>query len=215
MKIKVCGMKDPQNIKAIRKLPIDYMGFIFYSKSPRCVHKLAPEIVDILPDSIRKTGVFVNEKADFLQRKIEEYRLNAVQLHGNEPVKYVEHLQRENPGLIIVKAFRIAGESDFLATEEYGKISDYFLFDTKTPQYGGSGKKFDWSVLDSYQGKTPFFLSGGISAEDAEEIKKIQHPGLYGLDLNSRFEIEPGLKDIKQIEQFLKTLRDEQNYTAF
>ncbi|QIK55733.1 phosphoribosylanthranilate isomerase [Dysgonomonas sp. HDW5B] len=209
MKIKVCGMKNPENIQALAQLPIDYMGLIFYTKSPRYIQDLESSLLDILPNTISRVGVFVNEDISSLLRLIEKYKLSVVQLHGNESLEYCSNIKNKYPKLIIIKAFNVSESSDFIKMDQYVDVCDYFLFDTKTSQHGGSGLKFDWNILDEYMGNTPFFLSGGISAEDVEAIRKISHPKLYALDLNSKFELEPGLKNITLLEQFINQLKNE------
>lgn len=207
MKIKVCGMKYPENIQELNNLPIDYMGMIFYQKSPRYIdYQLWQNVGDIHSRNIKRVGVFVNSTIDFIVKMIDKYKLDLIQLHGNESPNFCSELNKFIP---IIKAFSISEASDFEQTKAYERLRGYFLFDTKTPQYGGSGKKFDWAILDAYDGDTPFFLSGGISAEDVEPIKATKHPLLYGVDLNSKFEIEPGLKDIQLLDQFIKQLRNE------
>lgn len=210
MKIKVCGMKNPNNIEELSSLSINYMGFIFYPKSPRYIAGLKPEILNILSDSTKRVGVFVNEKVASLFKTIEKYGLDAVQLHGNETPQYCEDLIETFPEITIIKALSISDIKDIEKTDEYEEVCDYFLFDTKTSQYGGSGQKFNWEILNSYKGNKPFFLSGGISMEDIEEIKNIQHPNLYGLDLNSKFESEPGLKDLYLVKKFIKKIKNTQ-----
>ncbi|TWP30597.1 phosphoribosylanthranilate isomerase [Apibacter muscae] len=207
MKIKVCGMKHPENIQQLIQLPIDFMGLIFYSKSPRYVVELNPKHLSNLPSHIKKVGVFVNAELQEVENRVKEYSLDYVQLHGKETVEYIKELRIKVPNLRIIKAFSIAEIEDIEKTEEYEEVCDYLLFDTKTPQHGGSGKKFDWTILNNYKGETPFFLSGGISLEDTEEIQKIQHKKLYALDLNSKFELKPGLKDIKQLDKFLNKIK--------
>lgn len=210
MKIKVCGMKNPNNIEELSSLSINYMGFIFYPKSPRYIEGLKPEILNILSDSTKRVGVFVNEKVASLFKTIEKYGLDAVQLHGNETPQYCEDLIETFPEITIIKALSISDIKDIEKTDEYEEVCDYFLFDTKTSQYGGSGQKFNWEILNSYKENKPFFLSGGISMEDIEEIKNIQHPNLYGLDLNSKFESEPGLKDLYLVKKFIKKIKNTQ-----
>lgn len=210
MKIKVCGMKNPNNIEELSSLSINYMGFIFYPKSPRYIAGLKPEILNILSDSTKRVGVFVNEKVASLFKTIEKYGLDAVQLHGNETLQYCEDLIETFPEITIIKALSISDIKDIEKTDEYEEVCDYFLFDTKTSQYGGSGQKFNWEILNSYKGNKPFFLSGGISMEDIEEIKNLQHPNLYGLDLNSKFESEPGLKDLYLVKKFIKKIKNTQ-----
>lgn len=211
MKIKVCGMKYSDNIAQLAQLPIHLMGMIFYSKSPRYIDKLSDGEIQSISQvtthaSIDRVGVFVNEDIETVKQMIDKYLLDMVQLHGNESPEYCKELNKIIP---VIKAFSIGDASDLEQTKEYQGIWGYFLFDTKTSQYGGSGQKFDWSILNSYKGKTPFLLSGGITVEDAESIKAIKHPKFYGVDINSRFEIEPALKDIKQIQKFIKALKDE------
>jgi phosphoribosylanthranilate isomerase len=200
MKIKVCGMKEPQNIRQLAKLSIDFMGLIFYPKSPRYAGYLLPEALSVLPESIKKVGVFVNEQPEIILARIEEYGLDVVQLHGDESVETCRLIREQCP---VIKAFNISEKSDLEKACEYQDACDFVLFDTKTPQYGGSGQQFDWTILDAYKGNLPFFLSGGISANDTVEIQKIAHPLLYGIDLNSKFEIFPGVKDIEILERFV------------
>lgn len=210
MIIKVCGMKHPENIGSLTKLPIDYMGFIFYPKSPRYIAELEGYLLkNVLPKNIKSVGVFVNENIDSVLQKIEDYNLSCVQLHGNESSYYCVKLKEHKPDICLLKAFSISDSSDFKQTELYTASVDYFLFDTKTEAFGGSGRKFDWGILDSYQGCIPFFLSGGISHTDTDSLKKIKHPQFYGIDLNSRFELEPGLKDIELLNQFIKNIKHE------
>lgn len=201
-------MKHPENISRLSELPIDFMGMIFYDKSPRFVDRLTLDDVNILPPHIERVGVFVNTDIDFITKEVNAYNLHLVQLHGNESPEFCQELNETIP---VMKAFSIAEPSDFEQTEQYEGSCSYFLFDTKTPQYGGSGQKFDWKMLDLYKGNTPFLLSGGIMPEDADRIKAIGHPLLYGVDLNSRFEIEAGLKNIELLKQFIQELKDEQN----
>ncbi|MFV0417769.1 MAG: phosphoribosylanthranilate isomerase [Dysgonomonas sp.] len=208
MIIKVCGMKNPDNIKELGQLPIDYMGMIFYEKSPRFVDRLTESDLQILPKDIKRVGVFVNAGADYIKAKIKEYNLDFIQLHGGESPEFCAELNKIIP---VVKAFSVSEIKDLEKTEAYEGTANLFLFDTKTPQYGGSGQKFDWNILNEYKGTRPFLLSGGISADDAESIKAIRHPQFYGIDLNSKFELEAGLKDIQLLQQFIKALNDEQD----
>lgn len=204
MKIKVCGMRDPQNMEALAKLPIDYIGLIFYDKSPRFVSDLD---ANLLPDNIDRVGVFVDANFDYIKEMIAKYKLSMVQLHGKESPEFCVKINEvlKTP---VIKAFSIADADDLEKTKAYEWIWGYFLFDTKSPLRGGSGMKFDWSILNTYSDDTLFFLSGGISAEDVELIKKLSHPKLYALDLNSKFEIEAGLKDIKLLDRFIKQIKE-------
>ena len=209
MKIKVCGMRDVENIRKAGELAIDYMGFIFYPPSPRFAGDslLPPEALENLPPTIRKTGVFVSENINTLFNYVEKYALDVVQLHGKEAPEYCHTIKEKYPLINIIKGFPISVPADFDCTTGYETVCDFFLFDTKTPLYGGSGQQFDWKISESYQGKTPFFLSGGLSANDAEKIKELQHPALYGIDLNSRFEIRAGIKNIDLLQTFIKTVK--------
>lgn len=206
MKIKVCGMKYPDNIKQIANLPIDYMGMIFYAKSPRFVDQQDEILSMPLSSNILKVGVFVDADIEYIKQAAQDYNLNFAQLHGNESPLFCKEV---NSFLPVIKAFSVAEIKDLNKTKDYEGVCDYFLFDTKTPQHGGSGQKFDWHILDAYTGNTPFLLSGGISAEDAQAIKKIQHTRFAGIDLNSKFETEPGLKDIDLLTTFIKALDNE------
>jgi phosphoribosylanthranilate isomerase len=205
LKIKICGMKFPDNIQAIVRLKPDFLGFIFYPKSPRYAEPLDLDLMKTLPRSILKIGVFVNETQDNILETVKKYHLEGVQLHGSESDELCYTLK--SIGLLVFKAFPIAETDDFKSTENYEGACDFFLFDTKTPAHGGSGVKFDWNILSYYKGDTRFLLSGGISLEDVETIKLINHPKMAGVDLNSRFEISPGLKNANQIGEFIKDLK--------
>ncbi len=195
MKIKVCGMKYPDNILEVASLRPDYMGFIFYKGSKRFVGDdfEMPEI----DSSIKKVGVFVNEQLEIVYDKINRYKLDFVQLHGNESPEFCEHL----PGSNIIKAFGVSEAFDFSALEEYTPFCKYFLFDSIAGQTGGSGKKFNWAILSAYQLDIPYFLSGGIGPGDKHLVEKAsQDPYLCTIDVNSKFEIEPGLKDVSKLK---------------
>lgn len=207
MKIKVCGMKHPGNMQELNKLPVDFMGMIFYKKSPRYVADLNPvDICNLFRGEKERVGVFVNADMDYIIQMADKYSLDLIQLHGNESPDFCRELNKSIP---VIKAFSISGVVDIEQTKQYEGAANYFLFDTKTFQYGGSGKKFDWSILNEYKGNTPFILSGGISVDDAEAIKNIKHSLFFGIDLNSRFEIEPGLKDVELLKQFIIQLKNE------
>lgn len=202
LKIKVCGMIYPENISAVAKLRPDYMGFIFYDKSPRYAGSLDPAA---LPPNIKRVGVFVDAPKEQILRTAEQYRLRTLQLHGSESPETCSKLQ--TAGYEVIKVFSVEREADLMKTAFYEESCDLFLFDTRTPTHGGSGRRFDWSILNAYCGKTPFLLSGGISPCDTDEILKTLHPMFYGIDLNSRFEIEAGLKNTELLERFIKTIR--------
>lgn len=195
----MCNM---DNIRAVAALDPDYMGFIFHPASPRCV--TSPEPLDT-PSTIRRVGVFVNARTADILTTAARYRLDTLQLHGGETPDQCHELK--TAGYEIIKAFGISDKKDFTLTADYIDCCDLFLFDTRTPAHGGSGRRFDWQLLENYAGPTPFLLSGGISPRDAKEISKIEHPMLYGVDLNSRFEIEAGIKDLNLLEPFIKILR--------
>ena len=206
MKVKVCGMRDVESIRETAKLPIDWMGFIFYNKSPRFAKNLPAEVLHRLPRHIKRVGVFVDASLNEILEKAGFYKLNTIQLHGTETPEVCHELKQA--GLEVIKAFPIAEEQDFEACNKYEGCCNYFLFDTKTAQHGGSGKRFDWHLLDFYTGNTPFLLSGGIDDECAGEIKNISHKMLAGVDINSRFEIAPGVKDSARINQFIQKLKE-------
>lgn len=198
---KVCGMRDAQNIRDVESLGVDWIGMIFWPKSKRYV----AEVPSYLPEHLKKVGVFVDSTLDDILQHISDYQLDIIQLHGQESPDFAKALKPHT----IIKAFNIEKADDLLQTEKYKGIADYFLFDTKGKMAGGNGQKFDWSVLTAYQGKTPFLLSGGIGPEDAESVKSFHHPRCIGIDLNSRFESEPGFKDINQLKTFINKLRYE------
>ncbi len=204
MKIKVCGLKYPGNIKEVTGLSPDYVGFICYSPSPRYATELNAETLDNLPDAIEKTAVFVNEDAETIQKLVENYNFDAIQLHGNESPEFCKSFKDK---VTVIKAFGIGEGFDFTRLNLFAGSVDYFLFDTKTDKHGGSGLTFDWAILDNYKLDVPFFLSGGLSPENLAEVKAIKHPQFYGVDLNSKFELEPGLKDINKLKKAFELLR--------
>ena len=198
MIVKVCGMRDTENIREVEALGIDLMGFIFWPKSSRYVSTLP----SYLPEKAKRVGVFVDEEIEVVKKIAQEYALHFIQLHGNETPDYCAQLKDYK----LIKAFNIATADDFVMTKSYETLVDYFLFDTKGKSVGGNGTKFDWSVLADYHGTTPFILSGGIGPDDAACIRNIHHPQLAGIDLNSRFEIDPGLKNVDTLKLFLSEL---------
>jgi len=198
MIIKVCGMREAENIREVEALGIDMMGFIFWPKSKRYVSRRPNH----LPKRVKRVGVFVDEDPGLVKRIAHDYGLDYIQLHGSESPAYIFQLR----GLHVIKAFNIATAEDLEQTKTYEGLVDYFLFDTKGKSVGGNGEKFDWSVLEAYDGSTPFLLSGGIGPDDADRVKACRHPKCVGIDLNSRFETAPGLKDVDAIRRFLHTL---------
>lgn len=199
MKIKVCGMREPDNIRSVEALGIDLMGFIFWPGSSRYVSHRP----DYLPTGCKRVGVFVDAPIEDVRRHIREYALDAVQLHGHESPDYLQQLQ----GVSIIKALSIATADDCQSASQYEGLADALLFDTKARLVGGNGTKFDWTLLDTYHGTTPFLLSGGICPDDAERISRFRHPRCIGIDLNSRFESKPALKDAGQLATFIKKIR--------
>jgi len=206
MKIKVCGLSSEDNIKEVVGLEPDLIGFIFYPPSPRyVVDKVDPLKLTGLGDNVLKTGVFVN--ADFYEISgiFWKYNLDIVQLHGDESPALCEQLK--DTGIKTIKAFSLHEEFDFEIMMDYIPYCKYFLFDTQTKYRGGSGKKFNWEIIRKYELGHPFFLSGGIAPGDAREILSITHPSLAGVDVNSRFEKSPGIKDIGKLKQFFNDLK--------
>lgn len=214
MKIKVCGMREPENIKAISALPIDMMGFIFHPKSPRFVKdELAKKLnVSILKEDLKRVGVFVNAEMDAVLNRVHDFRLDFVQLHGNESPEYCRELLSvwqisTMRSAKLAKAFAVDDNFDFEETAPYTGRCAFFVFDAKGENPGGNGTAFDWSVLERYTGPTPFLLSGGIDPESVPELKKLNHPQLMGVDINSRFETAPGVKDVEKVTAFVQAFR--------
>ncbi|MBC7399551.1 MAG: phosphoribosylanthranilate isomerase [Mucilaginibacter sp.] len=204
MKIKVCGLKYPVNITEVTGLEPDYVGFIYYNRSPRFVGDITAIDLTSLPSKIIKTGVFVDEDAQEINKLIDEFGFNAIQLHGKESAEFAASFKGR---VEVLKAFGLDENFNLNQLNAYvGKV-DYFLFDTKTDAHGGSGKTFNWDILDQYKLDVPFFLSGGLSLDNLAHVAKIKHPQFYGVDLNSRFETEPGLKDIQKLKQAFSLLK--------
>lgn len=217
-------MRDADNIRAVAALGIDFLGFIFYPQSPRYTRKAIPE-TELIADTAttarhddiewrkpQRVGVFVDEMPQTIIAHIHNDQLDYVQLHGHELPEMIDHLKRTvipdiRHSLKVIKAFSISKPDDLLQTKAYEGIADLFLFDTPTESYGGSGKKFDWQMLQAYDGHTPFLLSGGIGPEDIERIRTFEHPQCIGIDLNSRFETAPGIKDVEALRRFTEKLR--------
>ncbi len=202
--IKVCGMRYACNIREIASLPVHWMGFIFYDKSPRNALSVKPDFLSVIPESIRRTGVFVNSDFNTIMQTALKFGLRTIQLHGNESTKLCDSLCSE--GMEVIKVFSVSIPDDIESVAEYEGHCHYFLFDTRTSLAGGSGKQFNWNILRIYKGPTPFLLSGGIGESDVERIKLLHHPMLAGLDINSHFELAPGLKSVSQIDHFIKKL---------
>ena len=203
MIIKVCGMREPENIRAVEALGIDLMGFIFWPPSSRYVG----EKPSYLPENCRRVGVFVDAALPDILAAVEDFRLDVIQLHGHETPEAIAAMKARIPGVRIVKSLAVAGPEDLEQAEAYADVCDAFLFDTKGKLPGGNGRQFDWSVLQRYQGRLPFLLSGGIGPDDAQRIQAFDVPGCIGIDLNSRFETAPGLKDVEALKTFIETIR--------
>lgn len=203
LKLKVCGMRDPDNIHGLVKLSPDFIGFIFYPQSGRYAANLDESIVNKIPTEIKKVGVFVNDTLESVVDKVEKYQLDYVQLHGGEDLAYLHGLKKRSIG--IIKVFRVS-KSIVPKLTDYAQMADYFLFDTASVTYGGTGKKFDWNVLNELELKTPFFLSGGIGLQDVDKILSLPMPNLIGIDVNSQFEIMPGLKDLDLVGKLIDKL---------
>jgi phosphoribosylanthranilate isomerase len=204
--VKVCGMREAENIRAAARLDIDWMGFVFYPTSPRCVPDGDARAKVIRQCTKTKVGVFVNAGTEEMLDKAARYGLDYLQLHGHESPGLCEALQQT--GCRVIKAFPVATAADLEQTAAYEPYAAYFLFDTKCDTYGGSGKRFDWQALEAYTGQTPFLLGGGLRPESAEELLRFRHPQWMGIDLNSGFETAPALKDVARLERFIHQLRN-------
>ena len=231
MYIKVCGMREPENIRAVSALGIDMIGFVFWPDSPRYVRMISSQ-AGIIPDySVERlnkgrgkeeeptdkfklperVGVFVDDMPQSIVTRVFNYNLDYVQLHGEESRVMIENLRRTlepdiKSGVKIIKALSIASAEDVNRYKEYEGVVDLFIFDTKCKTVGGSGEQFDWDVLQQYDGQTPFLLSGGIGPDDVERVKSFSHPQFAGIDLNSRFETEPGVKDVEALRRFIDAI---------
>ena len=232
MVIKVCGMRDARNIREVSQLGVDMIGMIFYPKSPRYV-EMQSSHAGIIPDYAKedigasdssensskdssktpaRVGVFVDDMVQNIVIRVVNYHLDYVQLHGNEPREMCENLRSTldpdiRPGIKIIKAISVSDALDIQKYKEYVGAVDLFLFDTKCKTVGGSGRQFDWQVLEQYDGEIPFLLSGGIGPDDASRLHAFHHPKCIGIDLNSRFEIEPGVKDVEKLKGFLNEIQ--------
>lgn len=218
--IKVCGNNNKENFESLVNLEPDYVGFIFYDKSKRFVKD--ESLFSIFPNA-EKVGVFVNESISTIIQKVIDYKLDVVQLHGDETAEFCEQLISTKHQYLLTdesfldfkiwKAVGIKTEEDFKQLTAYQQVVNSFVFDTKSDNYGGTGRKFDWQLLTNYQLSTPFLLSGGIKLEDALLLKNFQHPRCIGFDINSGFETEPGIKKIEEIKEFIDVIdgRIEQN----
>jgi len=198
-------MRDPGNIRDVSKLHPDFMGFIFYPGSKRYVGVNPGQLIENVTAGVKKVAVFVNEEPGTIIRLAGECGLTYVQLHGNETPDECRQLSLS--GLFVIKAFRISNVSDLKGVSSYEDSCDYHLFDSPGAGWGGSGKQFDWTLLQDFEGSLPFFLSGGIGPEDVGALRKLDHKQLFGVDVNSSFETAPGMKNAAALERFIKELR--------
>ncbi len=201
MLVKVCGMREVENVSGVAKLGVSMMGFIFFERSARFVCDKAPKT----PKGIDRVGVFVNASREYILEKAQLNSLSYIQLHGAESVELCRELK--SLGFGVIKAISVASSSDIDKTKIYDGEVDYLLFDTKCDEHGGSGRRFDWSILDCYDGKSSFLLSGGVDETMACEITQIAHPKFVGVDLNSRFEDAPALKNVEKLKVFISELK--------
>lgn len=228
MLIKVCGMRDTENIRAVSELDIDLMGFVFCQTSPRYVMMISSQ-AGIIPDyseerlrkgrgentpvsRIKRVGVFMDDMPQSIVTRVYNYDLDYVQLHGDESKEMIENFRRTvdpdiKPGIKVIKTISVGCKDDVQKYKHYVGVVDMFLFDTKCECAGGSGEQFDWSVLDNYDGDIPFLLSGGIGPDDVEKVKAFKHPQFAGIDLNSCFETEPGVKDVEKLKKFISEFK--------
>ena len=205
MIVKVCGMREPDNIREVETLQPTMMGFICWDKSPRYV----AAVPSYMP-KCQRVCVFVNPSINYALQMADSFKADYLQLHGSETPDFCQELKQAT-GLKIIKAISIANSADIEKSKKYQGIADIMLLDTKCATVGGSGVKFDWSVIENYDGATPIKLSGGITPGDAEAILSIAHPMFAGVDLNSRFESAPAVKDVLKLKEFITEIRDEQN----
>ncbi|TAE31026.1 MAG: phosphoribosylanthranilate isomerase [Cytophagales bacterium] len=206
MNIKVCGLRDAENLNEVAALSPDFVGFIFYDKSPRFVgESLDVDVVRALPRWVRKVGVFVNASPEFVIRSVKKYDLQYAQLHGNETPDFCKSLRMR--GINIIKAFRVDESFNFSMLNNYKQHCDFFLFDAKGEQPGGNGVQFDWSVMSRYDNDKPFFISGGIGLHNLADLDQIRHLKLYGVDVNSQVEVSPGVKDMEKIRELIGRLK--------
>ena len=204
MKLKVCGMRQSENIQQLLELEPDFMGFIFFERSRRFAPHLDKELLSNFPESVKKVGVFVNSPIEELKDKVKEYRLDYVQLHGDESDEYVGELFAI--GIKVIKVFSVGEEFDFDQLKPYKGLVEFFLFDTKGKERGGNGEVFNWEVLNDYPYDVPYFLSGGIDLENINDMSSLKVQP-YAIDVNSKFELEPGLKDIEQVKMLKEILK--------
>jgi phosphoribosylanthranilate isomerase len=211
MLVKVCGLRDPENIRQVAAIPgVGLVGLIFYPKSPRYVDSDATAEAVSRLTTVKVAGVFVNEEPEVVVRKAAQYHLGYIQLHGSETPEYLTALRKMLPaGIKLIKAFSIRTEADLLQTSGYETHCEYLLFDTPTSSYGGSGRSFDWNILQYYTGTIPFLLSGGIGPDSHDTLAHFHHRMWAGIDLNSRFESAPAVKDAELLSGFIQNIKNQ------
>jgi len=201
MIVKVCGLRTENNLAKVKE-SLDMIGLNFYMPSIRCV-ALEAEAYDILPTTVKRVGVFVNESKESIFSKISEYGLDYVQLHGDESVEFGKDIAKQTK---VIRVFRIKSAEDLTTIEDHS-YAEYYLFDTYTEAFGGSGTQFDWSILNHYTGSIPFLLAGGIGPDDAQSVSSINHSMFRGVDVNSKFESKPAVKDMEMIDRFIEVIK--------
>lgn len=201
MIVKVCGLRTENNLAKVKE-SLDMIGLNFYMPSIRCV-ALEAEAYDILPTTVKRVGVFVNESKESIFSKISEYGLDYVQLHGDESVEFGKDIAKQTK---VIRVFRIKSAEDLTTIEDHS-YAEYYLFDTYTEAFGGSGTQFDWSILNHYTGSIPFLLAGGIGPDDAQSVSRINHSMFRGVDVNSKFESKPAVKDMEMIDRFIEVIK--------
>jgi phosphoribosylanthranilate isomerase len=203
MDLKICGMRETKNIIDVASLRPQYLGFIFYPQSPRFVGKhFRMPYVD---PSIKKVGVFVNATTESIVETVHQYSLDLIQLHGHESAEQCNELKAYN--VLIIKAFSVADKLEVSHINRYHEAADFFLFDTKGKYFGGNAQRFDWSILQAYDQRTPFFLSGGLKPENVEEANALKEMNIVALDVNSGVEIRPALKDVEKVKQVIEQVK--------
>lgn len=206
MEIKVCGMRNPENVRQLCQLPISYIGFIFHPQSSRFVGEdFDVAVTRSVPKGIKKVGVFVDATPEYVLSKVDKYDLECVQFHGKENPAFCEFMKNEL--ITTIKAFGVDDTFDFRQILPYRNACDYILFDTKSPVHGGTGNKFNWDVLRAYIYDMPVFLSGGISVDDVDAIKKLEWLNIKAVDINSKFETQPAMKDIEAVKKFVAGIK--------
>ena len=198
-------MRDKENVLQVAELAPDFMGFIFYDGSKRNITETQPDFLNTLDERIRKVGVFVNEKNERIIELSKQYGFTMVQLHGDEDPDYCSAIKQQ--GLEVMKAFSIDDSFNFESTQPYKNLVDYFLFDTKGANYGGNGVAFDWDLLKQYDNEVPFFLSGGVDERVLDELELFNELNIIGVDVNSKFETAPGVKDVARLKEFISKIR--------